>query len=136
METIRKYYPAELFAKVRSYPAFGNSSLDNDMGSGDADAGDLVGGINLGFRWSDVTDAPDLWSIQLSNHLAEKETTVDVTPLRFQQFKPKPGDTFKWTNGAGGMGRVTAHTWGLVTIEQLKIKPGEETILTIESTKD
>lgn len=135
MDAIRKYYPPELFTKDRSYPAFGNSSLDNDMGSGDADAGDLVGGINLGFRWSDVSDTPNRWSIHLSNELAEKEMAVDVTPRRCQQFKPKPGDTFKWTNSAGGIGTTTADKWGLVTIKQLTINPGKETILTIETTK-
>ena len=54
MAAITKYYPAEKFARNRSYPAFGNSSLDHKMGNGDPKDGDLEGGINLGFDWKDV----------------------------------------------------------------------------------
>jgi hypothetical protein len=33
MQMITKYYPAEKFARQRSYPAFGNSSIDDNMGA-------------------------------------------------------------------------------------------------------
>jgi hypothetical protein len=131
-QLIDKYYPAEKFARDRSYPAFGNSSLDDDMGSGDPNEGDPVGGINLGFLWSDVRDEANAWSVKLANDLAETEMTVDVTPRRCQAFRRKPGDVLKWSTSAGGSGTVTADAWGLVTVEQVKLEPGRETILTIQ----
>ncbi|MEX0704854.1 MAG: hypothetical protein WD069_22335 [Planctomycetales bacterium] len=131
MAAINKYYPASKFALDRSYPAFGHSSIDSDLGNGDAKVGDLVGGVNLGFDWSDVVDEADRWSIKLSNALCEADMTVDVTPRRAQKFQAKPGDKFRWTNSAGGEGTVTADQWGLVTIAKATIQPGEATTLTI-----
>ncbi len=131
-QLIDKYYPPELFAKNRSYPALGNSSLDDNLGNGDPDDGDLVGGINLGFRWNDVRDEANHWSVKLANDLAQEPMTVDVTPRRRQRFKPRPGETFQWSNSAGGSGQVTADERGLVTVEKVRIEPGQETLLTIE----
>ncbi len=130
MREVVKYYPPEKFARDRSYPAFGNSSIDSVMGKTRTE-GDMEGGINLGFDWSDVVDEPAKWSAAISNALAKEAMAVDVTPRRCQQFKPRPGETFKWTNSAGGEGTVTADKHGLVTIEKLKINPGEATTLTI-----
>lgn len=131
-QAISKYYPPEKFAKNRSYPAFGNSSINNNMGNGDPNDGDPVGGINLGFLWNDVRDEPGRWSVKLANDLAKEEMTVDVTPRRCQEFKARPGDVIHWANSAGGAGKVTADRWGLVTVEKVKITPGQETVLTIE----
>ncbi|HOX07461.1 MAG TPA: hypothetical protein PK280_13745 [Planctomycetota bacterium] len=131
MNLVKKYYPPAKFARNRSYPAFGNSSINQDPGPGDPKAGDMEGGINLGFIWKDVVDEAGKWSVKLSNDLAKAEMTVDVTPRRCQQFKLKAGDKLKWTNSAGGAGDVAADQWGLVTIEKVKIAPGAETVLTI-----
>jgi hypothetical protein len=78
-----------------------------------------------------VVDEEGKWSIKLSNDLAKAEMTVDVTPRWCQKFKAKPGDKLKWTNSAGGAGEVAADQWGLVTVEKVKLKPGEPTVLTI-----
>ena len=75
-------------------------------------------------------DEPARWSASLSNELAKDEMTVDVTPRRCQQFRSKPGETFAWTTSAGDSGEVTADRWGLVTVPQVKIRPGEPTVLT------
>jgi poly(3-hydroxybutyrate) depolymerase len=131
-EAVSKYYPPEKFARNQSYPAFGNSSINNNMGNGDPNDGDPVGGINLGFLWGGVSDKPNRWSVKFANDLAKEEMTVDVTPRRCQQFKPRPGDVLRWTNSAGGAGKATADEWGLVTVEKVKIVPGQETVLTIE----
>ncbi|MEX0704397.1 MAG: hypothetical protein WD069_20015 [Planctomycetales bacterium] len=128
---ITKYYPAEKFARDRSYPAFGNSSLDDDLGNGDPADGDLVGGINLGFDWKDVCDAPHEWTVALSNELATAEMTVDVTPRRCGQFRPMPGENVTWTNTAGGSGEAIADRHGLVTIPAVRIAPKEATTLAI-----
>jgi hypothetical protein len=138
MNEIMRYYPPAKFARNRSLPAFGNSSINGNLGSGELGEnkqlkdGDLVGGINLGFDWTDVVDEPGRWSAKLSNSLAKEDMTVDVTPRRCQAFKPKPGETFRWTTSAGGQGQVAADPHGLVTVAAVKIKPGEATVLTIE----
>ena len=132
MQQIDKYYPAAKFARNKSYPAFGNSSINDNMGTGDPKDGALEGGINLGFDWKDVTDEEGKWSARLSNALAKKDMTVDVTPRRCQKFKPKPGEKLTWTDSAGGTGAVIADKNGLVTVTAVKIKPGADTALTIE----
>jgi hypothetical protein len=131
MQAINKYYPAEKFARNRSYPAFGNSSINDNMGNGDPKDGDLEGGINLGFDWKEVKDDDRAWSARLSNSLAKKEMTVDVTPRRCQKFKPKLGDKLTWTDSAGNTGEAVADRNGLVTVKAVKIKPGTETVLSI-----
>ena len=105
MQAINKYYPAEKFARDRSYPAFGNSSINDKMGDGDPKTGDLEGGINLGFDWKEVKDEDGKWSVRLSNQLAKHDMTVDVTPRRCQKFRPKPGDKFTWTTPPTTRGR-------------------------------
>src|SRR6185436_14411822 len=108
---INRYYPAEKFARNRSYPAFGNSSLDHKMGNGDPKGGDLEGGINLGFDWKDVVDEEGKWSVTISNDLAKEAMTVGVTPRRCQKFKLKPGVEYRWTTSTGASGTVSADKW-------------------------
>lgn len=128
---VLKYYPATRFARNLSYPAFGNSSIDSNLGRGDRNDAAPVGGINLGFRWSDIVDEKARWTVNLSNDLCKAEMTVDVTPRRTQKFRPAPGTKFQWSNSAGGSGVVAADAWGLVTIEKVTIKPGKTTSLAI-----
>jgi len=146
MRQIQRWYPPELFARDQSYPAFGNSSIDDDLGSGEVevtkgdrtspvlkdDSGALEGGVNLGFVWKNVVDEDAQWSVTLANELATDEMTVDVTPRRCQKFKPRPGDTILWSNAAGGSGVVMVDKWGLATIPRLRISAGEETVLTMK----
>ncbi len=131
MGKVAKYHGSDKYARNKSYPAFGNSSIDDKPGSGDPKDGDLEGGINLGFIWKDVVDEPGKWAVTLSNDLCKADMTVDITPRRCQKFKAKAGEKFKWTNSAGGAGDAAADQWGLVTIEKVAIKPGAETTLTI-----
>lgn len=132
MTLINKYYPAEKFARNRSYPAFGNSSLDHKMGNGDPKDGDLEGGINLGFDWREIIDEQDKWSMTVSNELAKEVMKVDVTARRCQKFKPRAGDSFEWNLSTGATGKVIADKDGLVTVKQVAIKPGTGTRLTIQ----
>ncbi|QDU92534.1 alpha/beta hydrolase family protein [Lignipirellula cremea] len=145
MRQIHRWYPPEKFARNQSYPAFGNSSLDGDLGTGEApapagsrtrnmladDNGDLEGGVNLGFIWEEVVDTEKTWSMRLRNELATAPMTVDVTPRRCQKFKLRPGDTCQWTNSAGGTGMLTADAHGLVTIPGLMLPAGEATDVTL-----
>jgi len=142
MRELSKYYPSSLFARNQSYPAFGNSSINQNMGQGDPTDGDIgnadkkkgkleVFGINLGFKWEAVVDQPAKWSVKISNILCKDEMTVDVTPRRCQKFKAKPGQKFKWSSSLGDSGSVTADKNGLVTVSKLKIKAGAATTLSI-----
>jgi hypothetical protein len=135
MHLISKYYPHDKFALNRSYPAFGNSSINHEMGPGDAKEGDLVGGINLGFDWTDVVDKPGEWSVRVTNDLAKAEMTVDITPRRGQAFKPKAGELIRWSTSLGGSGEVAADRNGLVTVRKVPIRPGQATQLTLTGVK-
>lgn len=131
MRHILKYYAPDKFARGQSYPAFSNSSLDQDPGKGPPTEGDLEGGINLGFAWKDVVDEPGQWSLQVANDLAKNDMTVDITPRRLQKFAVKPGEKLRWTTSTGDSGTVEADRRGLVTIARVKIAPGRETSLKI-----
>jgi hypothetical protein len=150
MREIKRWFPPKQFARNQSYPAFGNSSIDDDLGTGEIevregnrtqkvlkdDNGAVEGGVNLGFVWKDVVDEKNRWSMTLSNELAKDEMTVDVTPRRCQQFKPRPGEAMTWSNTVGGSGSATADKWGLVTVTGVKIKPSEQTVLTFKKCLD
>lgn len=145
MREVMRWYPPEKFARNLSYPSFSNSSIDGHPGTGEVEApegnrvrrvlnddnGALEGGINLGFVWTDLVDEGDKWSVSLSNELAEEEMTVDVTPRRCQKFIPRNGEHLKWTDSAGGGGTIAVDRTGLVTVQHLKIMPGQMTVLTI-----
>ena len=124
--------PRELtqaFEKMRwdgTIPAFSNGSLDDNPGNGDPADGDYYGCINGWLLWDDrkQTDEKDAWetTVWLVASCPENTCTVDVTPRHCKSFKPKPGETFTWTNTsvAGGKrvarGTVKADKWGLVTV--------------------
>jgi pimeloyl-ACP methyl ester carboxylesterase len=142
MRGVTKYFGSGRFARNKSYPAFGNSSINDNMGKGDPKEGDLgnidkkkgkleVFGINLGFKWQAVVDEPGKWSAKISNERCKGEMTVDVTPRRCQKFKAKAGEKFNWSSSLGDKGSVTADKNGLVTITKLKLKTGATATLTI-----
>lgn len=131
MSKVSKYYPPEKFARNVSYPAFSNSSIDQNLGNGDPKDGDLEGGINLGFIWKDIVDEERRWSVRLSNDLAKGPMTVDVTPRRCQQFKVAAGSEVSWSTSAGAKGKATADAAGRVTIPRVELRPDAEVVLAI-----
>lgn len=133
MTQVLTYYSHEKFALDRCYPAFSNSSLDQNLGNGDPLDGDLEGGINLGFRWNDVVDNNARWSVRLANELTKGQMTVDVTPRRCQKFKPRSGEELRWNTSTGDTGTVRVDATGLVTVKKVVIEAGKETMLTISS---
>lgn len=135
MTPISKDYPASRFARDRSYPAFGNSSIDSAMGNGSKDDGDREGGVNLGFDWKDLVDEKGKWSVAVTNHLAKNAMTVDVTPRRCQNFKATPGAKYAWSTSTGMKGTAVADKWGLVTVPKMVINPGMGTVLTIQADR-
>lgn len=128
---VAMWYPPERFARNLGYPAFGNSSIDDDLGPGDPALGDLEGGINLGFHWTDPVEAPDGWSCDIGNDRATGAMTVDVTPRRSQQFSVRPGQSVAYSTTAGQAGAVDADAFGLVTVPQLQIPLGQTVTLTL-----
>lgn len=134
---LKEWYAPDKFALNKSYPAFGNSSINPDFTSGVGDAGKdpknlPVYYINGGFAWSDVVDQVDAWEVTLSNELCEAPMTVDVTPRRCQQFKLSPGKVCVWQNSTGGNGEIAVDKNGLVTVPAVMIKPKETTRLSIK----
>ena len=124
-------YPITRFASNLSYPAFGNSSIDDEVGNGDPSDGDLVGGINLGFGWSDPVESETEWRLEIWNTRATGQMTVDVTPRRQQRFRPAPGTSIIWRDSLGGMGRLVVDEHGLMTVPAMRIALGARTTLTL-----
>lgn len=132
MGEVTKYYPDRRFALNLSYPAFSNSSIDNNMGNGDPKDGDLIGGINLGFKWIDPVETETKWVVEMGNDLCKETMAVDVTPRRCQTFKRIPSQEYNWSTASGDKGKVIADKDGIITIEKVKIEVGKNTVLTIE----
>lgn len=113
--------------KNESFPAFSNSSTNDDPGVGDPKVGIVTGQMGGGFDWKILADTPDAWESEIKVIADGKvEAVTDITPRRLQQFKPKSGQQYQWTitDHAGGLtdrGTVTADQWGLITVPQVKV---------------
>jgi hypothetical protein len=115
----------------KSIPAFSNCSLNNNPGNGAAPDGDYYGQINgyLFWDYASVVDEKDKWemTVYLIGSTPADDCLVDITPRRCKAFKPKPGDTFTFTNTSlrdtkeVKSGTLTADKWGLVTIKGANI---------------
>ncbi|MHC4718006.1 MAG: hypothetical protein ACYS5V_13620, partial [Planctomycetota bacterium] len=104
------------------------------------------GWIHWHHRWrsADAVDTPD--RLEMTLYVTSGEVTADVTPRRAKNFRPKPGETFRWSNAhlAEGdrrswalrniwkkypekteiqSGAVTADENGLITIPRAIILP-------------
>ncbi len=117
------------FALDQSYPAFTNSSANDDPGEGIAASGDPEGHINRGLDWQDVVDERDQWAATVTWYLSDTALPlrVDVTPRRVQNFILKPGekvdaDVYCFVcKGSIGSQVLTADEHGLVTFSGMKI---------------
>ena len=137
--------PGELsraFGRMRwdvTLPAFSNCSLDNNPGNGDPTDGDYYGCINGWLLWGDQdsVDEKSRWEMTtwVISSCPDDECTVDLTPRHCRNFKPRRGQTLKWTNTALAdnnvvqSGEVTADEWGLVTLERLEVSKGKNRIV-------
>jgi len=120
------------FALNRSFPAFSNSSRNQDPGNGDNTSGDTVGFMNRGLNWADPVETADRYEVRILYDLeaADLPLTVDVTPRRCQAFRLAPGQTCAAANldGAGReiqSLRLTADRFGLVTVPQFRVTQRE-----------
>lgn len=104
----------------QSLPAFTRCSLDGHPAEG---------GANLYLTWdtTNVVDTAKAWemTVMLTDKSPEDTCTVDVTPRRLQQFKPRAGEFFAWTSSSGGQQvqacKATADQLGLITLEGLTV---------------
>ena len=86
----------------QTLPAFTESSLDDNPGSGSPDDGDPGGQINRHLLWEtkDIVDEEQEWgmTIGIFPNAPRSVATLSVTPRRCQKFKPQPGERVGWTN--------------------------------------
>ncbi len=143
----------------QSLPAFSNCSLDTSPmtdhpkgsyypGRFDQDFqkyADKEGGINLYQRWDPegLVDEPHRWAVTVwlagpDEHgqygSPAGSATSDVTPRWCRQFKPSPGERFRWTNTSLANGKLlqsgtaAADRWGLVTVPGAVVSRGKSRI--------
>ncbi len=115
----------------QSLPAFGNCSLDDNIGSGELGTGKAFGQINGYLLWAadSIVDIPGGWemTIWLDPSAPLPDCRVDLTPRRCQQFRPQPGEACAWAIKTAEDGRLVlqgkaaADGWGLVTIQQMPV---------------
>lgn len=85
------------FRLNESFPAFSNTSNDNNPGNGNPDDGDLTGWINRGMDWKDIVDETNKYSITVFADFPGINYPVqtDIRLRRLQKFKPEPGQQLK-----------------------------------------
>ncbi|KKL94211.1 hypothetical protein LCGC14_1866960, partial [marine sediment metagenome] len=122
-----------VFRRDRSVPAFGNCSLDDNIGEGDLNSGRAFGQVNGYLLWESAStvDEPGLWELTVWLSAGDSRgrgaapldrCSVDLTPRRCRRFKAKPGEKFTWTNTTVADGKVvqsgaaSADKGGLVTL--------------------
>ena len=115
--------------KNEVYPVFTGASINSKLPWPDNLQSTEAGQINAFFRWKTLKDTAQ--ELEMSLFLVSstdlktkfeipKEAGADVTLRRLQQFKLKPGASFRWSFGpALGEGKIDAQ--GLITVSGLKI---------------
>jgi len=130
------------FRRNLSVPAFGNCSLDDNIGDGNLRCGKPFGQINGYLVWesSTIADEPELYEIAVylwsgdNNEAPLDSCTVDFTPRNCQKFNSEAGQRISWSNVklTDGKqiqdGRVTADQYGLATIKDLVITKNKHRI--------
>lgn len=133
------------FRRDESVPAFGNCSLDDNIGSGELKSGVAFGQVNGYLVWESrtIVDEPGLYGITVYLWSGDSHgrgaaplaaATVDLTPRKCQKFRLEPGAPFTWTNiqVADGeelqLGRSAADRYGLATITGLRVTKGKHRI--------
>jgi len=92
-----------IIRRNQSVPAFGNCSLDDNIGNGDLNNGYPLGSgqLNGYLNWDSETivDEPDRWemTVMLDATAPLDHCTVDLTPRKVRRFKTQPGQPFRWT---------------------------------------
>ncbi len=130
-----------------AYPVFTDASTNDPLPWPDHLDDKRAGQVNAFFRWKNIADTASGAEMSLFLLKADElqtrfsipsESTADVSLRRLQQFKVAPGETVRWTLGAGGgnvsepkTGTAVADATGCVTIPRLTIT-AEPAMLKIE----
>ena len=127
------------FALNKSFPAFSNSSRNDDPGHGDNNDGDIEGYMNRGLNWTDPAETANRYELLVTYDLDADHLplTVDVTPRRCQAFKVPAGQTCSAVN-VDAEGRtiqtmqLQADRFGLITFPAFRLtqREGNRLILT------
>jgi hypothetical protein len=130
LNSLKATYQTAIARNV-SYPAFVNSSIDDDITAGCASGSPgPTCQINAGFSWTTPVESATSWSAAISN--AGATLTVDITPRNTQTFHPAPGQLMSWTASTGQIGTVAADAWGLATAAGVTVNAGAATTLTFQ----
>ena len=136
-------FPWLRIRKDAAYPVFTDASTDQHYCGLNPPHPDADGQINAVFRWKNVEDTPQRFSIELrlvgNSDLTTPikvpaESVVDVTLRRLQNFKVRSGARCPWTFGAGPQaqsGVAEADAAGLLTFPRLVIR-GQPANLTVK----
>ena len=114
-------------AKNVSYPAFSNSSMNDDPGNGDEANGAPMGQMDGGYDWKILSDEKTLWSAEIRTYDDVRTIAVtDITPRRLQKMIVKKGIEYNYTNRdhSGNIlqsGYIEADEVNLLTLKEIKI---------------
>lgn len=124
-------------AKNMSYPAFSNSSINDDPGNGDAADGAPIGQVNGGLDWRVLSDEKKMWAAEIKSY-DEINTSVvtDITPRRIQKMQVKKGAKYYFTNNdLGGnvlqSGYIEPDSSNLITLKSIMISSAGNVITMI-----
>jgi len=109
------------------------------------------GWIHWHHRWQSAGAVDEPERLEMTLYVTGGEVTADVTPRRMERFRPRPGETFRWTNTCLAEGEktwelrevwkkypqrkeiqsstVTADRHGLITLEGVIILPTRSRIV-------
>ena len=136
-------FPWLRIRKDEAYPVFTDASTDQHFPGCNPPHPDADGQINALFRWKNIEDTAERFSIELrlvgNSDLTAPikvpaESVVDVTLRRLQNFKVRSGARCPWTFGAGPQaqsGVAEADAAGLLTFPRLVIR-GQPACLTVK----
>lgn len=137
-EDVRKYREwIKRFRLNESFPAFSNTSNNNNPGNGNPEDGDLSGWMNRGMDWKDIVDETEKYSITI---FADYPGIIfplqtDIRLRRLQKFKPKPGELLKVEIDNNSPVFINVNSDGSIDIPKVIIKSLDGTSIKIEIVK-
>ena len=127
-------FPWREIVKNEAYPVFGNTDSDQIYPGFKGKGKDQNGQINGYFRWKNMEDIKDRFSMELrlvrQDELGKpaaipKQAIVAVTLRRLQNFKTKAGMSYAWKMSRQGKqlqaGTQVANKNGLLTLPKVVI---------------
>jgi hypothetical protein len=126
----------------QSYPAFSNSSINDNPGNGTKTEGDLTGGYNrfLWYNRSSIIDNSTTYKIDLyllsESTTVSNSTNVSVTPVRIQNFPNTALGDYSYTYMEGSTllssGTVEADSYGRITVDDIEVTGDMRTLTLTE----